>query len=174
MGDNYLRQCDSYWAATERVNREAALHGLNLSLYKNYRCDYDGSFAKYQNEGGKEYCAHRNGLQIESYFRQSGSGREKLTCNCARDPADSAYEGLPNRQTFTCEKDGDGVGNYQKAQTLGGKAICVDSDGFSYGNEAPDAHLCCLDGTCTPEQQLNCYDPQENPTGAKNCNDYIV
>ena len=52
MGDNYYRQCDSYWAATERINREARLHGLAVSNFQKYYCDYDGSFSKYQDATG--------------------------------------------------------------------------------------------------------------------------
>lgn len=41
----YLRQCESEWAAGQRIRKETLLHGLDVYAVVDFKCDYDGSFA---------------------------------------------------------------------------------------------------------------------------------
>jgi hypothetical protein len=174
MGDTYLRQCESYWLAAGRIKIEANIHGLNLQSYEELDCDYDGSYKRVARAGNIEKCVQKNGDTIGSYYRQGGI-KGDMNCNCARLSNDYETEGLslpPN--ALGCSGAGASVGNFELVQTVGTRAVCVDRDGYIY-YDAPSTNLCCLEEddqgytTCTPALLEACYNPNQNPTGYRQC-----
>ena len=99
-----------------------------------------------------------------------------LHVDCARARSDFEYEGLQYSSAYKCETEGRAVGNYATAQLDGSAGVCVDSDGFRYGQfqNVPPSHLCCLldKPDCAAEQMQDCASPT-NPTGYKRCIDIV-
>ncbi|CAG7727727.1 unnamed protein product [Allacma fusca] len=123
LGDKYLRQCESHWLATERINIEASIHGLTLVKFGKVDCDYDGSFKRYARTGNIESCAHKNGVQMTPYYRQRQGNEEDMNCNCARLYIDYETEGLTiPTNAPDCSKTTTTMGNFETVQSAGERA----------------------------------------------------
>ncbi|XP_055628408.1 uncharacterized protein LOC129769900 isoform X2 [Toxorhynchites rutilus septentrionalis] len=134
-GDQYLRRCESASYAQEIVRGRFVLQGhVNVS-HTDIACDYDGSYGKYEVEGGFAYCTWRDGERI-SPFQVNALKLKLMTCNCARDQ--KTFIGADLQFVLECE----GNGNYQMLQSRNGNLFCIDRDGFEVANNVEAEEDC--------------------------------
>ncbi|ODN02213.1 Equistatin [Orchesella cincta] len=146
----YLRKCESAFAAGRELQIFGKEHGTTVEM-KEYKCDYDGSYAPVQIASTNTECVFKNGSRILDYFKANDKA---MTCNCARDSKE--YYPLHDRPlNLACQQR---TGNYDIAYDFGSRASCVDSDGFLYGDLAPSKYFCCLlkEG-CSTVIENSCY-----------------
>ncbi|KAG8230535.1 hypothetical protein J437_LFUL011537 [Ladona fulva] len=119
----YLRECESAAVATGRIKDFLFKHGTKFSNMDSDRCDFDGSYGKFQVVENQLRCTWKDRSYIQGYATQL-SEINNVTCNCARDSIIFKLSGKIQR--LECQ----GNGNYAKKQFSEGKAFCVDSDGY--------------------------------------------
>ncbi|CAL8109521.1 unnamed protein product [Orchesella dallaii] len=146
----YLRKCESAFAGGRELQIFGKEHGTSVEM-REFKCDYDGSYAPVQIASTNTQCVFKNGTRIKDYFKPNDKA---MTCNCARD-SEEYYPFHKRPLSLPCQMR---TGNYDIAYDFGSHASCMDSDGFLYGDMVPSTYFCCLlkEG-CAPVIEQSCY-----------------
>lgn len=78
----YLRKCESQFAAIQSIIQEGHEHNEDYSL-REFKCDYDGSYAPRQDSGTRRDCVYKNGTTIKDYF---DSNQKQKDCSMTNFP----------------------------------------------------------------------------------------